>query len=154
MPIDDEQKDGFLLNIWQAITLVGDVRERSDEIDPSELETVLTDAESLLIGAVSEAAQRPGGPTRHRRVLRFWKAMRDTPSDHVSWRGATSVIPFPGSMISGASPCLSSNESAAPKTSTARFPRLNPGRTERARPWYRNRSGLSVGQRGYYCSSS
>ena len=52
MPIDDEQKDGFLLNIWQAITLVGGVRERSDEIDPSELETVLTEAESLLIGAV------------------------------------------------------------------------------------------------------
>jgi len=121
MPIDDEQKDGFLLNIWQAITLVGGVRERSDEIDPSELETVLTEAESLLIGAVSEAAQRPGRPTRHR-------------------RGATSVIPFPGAMISGASPCLRLDESGAPRTSTARFPRLNPGRTESARPWYRNRS--------------
>ena len=75
MPIDDEQKDDLLLNIWQAITLVGDVRERSDEIDPSELETVLTEAESLLIGAVSEAAQRPGGPTRHRRWLRFGKGL-------------------------------------------------------------------------------
>src|SRR6516165_7515069 len=95
MPIDDEQKDGFLLNIWQAITLVGGVRERFDEIDPSELETVLTEAESLLIGAA---------------------------------------------MISGASPCLRLDESGAPRTSTARFPRLNPGRTESARPWYRNRS--------------
>jgi hypothetical protein len=140
MPIDDEQRDGFLLNIWQAITLVGDVRERSDEINPSELETVLTEAESLLIGAVSEAAQRPGGPTRHRRWLRFWKGAHDTPSGHVSWSDATSVIPFPGSMISRTSPCLSFDESAAPKTSTARFPRLNPGRTETARPWFRSRS--------------
>jgi len=140
MPIDDEQKDGFLLNIWQAITLVGGVRERFDEIDPSELETVLTEAESLLIGAVSEVAQRPGGPTRHRRGLRFWKAAHDTPAGHVSRRGATSVIPFPGPMISGASPCLRLDESGAPRTSTARFPRLNPGRTESGRSWYRNRS--------------
>ena len=125
MPIDDEQKDGFLLNIWQAITLVGGVRERFDEIDPSELETVLTEAESLLIGAVSEAAQRPGRPTRHR-------------------RGATSVIPFPGAMISGASPCLRLDESGATRTSTARFPRLNPERTETARP-FQSRS-VSIGR--------
>src|SRR6516162_6555835 len=86
------------------------------------------------------AAQRPGRPTRHRRGLRFWKAAHDTPAGHVSRRGATSVIPFPGAMISGASPCLRLDESGAPRTSTARFPRLNPGRTESARPWYRNRS--------------
>jgi hypothetical protein len=44
MPSDNEQRDGVLLNIWQVITLVGDVRRRSDEIDGSELETVLAEA--------------------------------------------------------------------------------------------------------------
>ena len=72
MPSDNEQTDGFLLSIWQAITLVGDARERSDEIEPTELETVLEEAESLLIGAVSEAAQHPAKPARQRRGLRFW----------------------------------------------------------------------------------
>ena len=43
MPIDNEQNDGLVLNIWQAITLVSDVRERSDEIDTAELETVLAE---------------------------------------------------------------------------------------------------------------
>ena len=62
VPSDNGEKEGFLLSIWQAITLVGDVRERSDELDSSELETVLAEAESLLIGAVSEVAHRPGGP--------------------------------------------------------------------------------------------
>jgi len=151
MPVDDEQKEGFLLNIWQVITLVGDVRERSDEIDPSELESVLTEAESLLIGAVSEAAQRPSGPTRQRRGLRFWKAARDTPSGHVPWSGATSVIPFPGAMVSDASPSPRYDESLAPKTGTtvgmnqpARLPRLDRGRAESERPWVHSRS-LSVG---------
>ena len=55
--MDSEQKEGLLLSIWQAITLVGEVRERSDEIASSELEAVLAEAESLLVGAVSEAAQ-------------------------------------------------------------------------------------------------
>jgi hypothetical protein len=64
MPIDDEQEEGLVLSIWQAITLVGDVRERSDEIEPSELEFVLAEAESLLIGVVSEAAQHPGRRAR------------------------------------------------------------------------------------------
>src|ERR1700739_387204 len=97
VPSDDEQKEGFLLSIWQAITLVGDVRERSDEIDTSELETMLAQAESLLIDAVSEVAQRPAGPTtRWRRGLRFWKPAHDTPSGGVSGSGVTSVIPFPG----------------------------------------------------------
>ena len=57
MPSNNEQRDGVLLNIWQVIALVGDVRQRSDEIDGSELETLLAEAESLLIGAVSEASQ-------------------------------------------------------------------------------------------------
>src|SRR6516225_6205862 len=85
VPSDNEQKDGLLLSIWQAIALVGDVRERSDEIDTSELETVLAEAESLLIVAVSEMAQSPGGPTRQRRGLRFWKRNHDPPSGDVSW---------------------------------------------------------------------
>jgi hypothetical protein len=99
MPSDNEQKDGFLLSIWQAITLVGDARERSDEIDPSELETVLAEAESLLIGAVSEAAQHPAKPARQRRWLRFWKAAADPPSREISWSESTAVIPFPGLRI-------------------------------------------------------
>src|SRR5215469_1950170 len=124
MPIDKEQKDRILLKIWQAITLVGDVRERSDEIDPSELETVLTEAESLLIGAVSEAAQGPGRPTRDRCGLRFWKGPHDTPSGHVTWGGgATNVIPFPGAIISETPLSLRFDESAAPKAGTARLPR-------------------------------
>jgi hypothetical protein len=57
MPIDNEQNDGLVLNIWQAITLVSDVRERSDEIDTAERETVLAEAEALLIGAVSEVSR-------------------------------------------------------------------------------------------------
>lgn len=97
MPSDNEEKDGLLLSIWQAITLVGNVRERSDEIEPSELETVLAEAESLLTSAVSEAAHRTDAPTRERRVLRFWKATPDTPSHRVSWSGSTSVIPSHGS---------------------------------------------------------
>jgi len=90
MPSDNEERDGFLLNIWQAITLVGDARRRSDEIEPAELETVLEEAEALLIGAVSEAAQHPAKPARQRRGLRFWSAAPD-----VSWTGSTAVIPFP-----------------------------------------------------------
>jgi hypothetical protein len=137
MPIDNEQKEGLLLSIWQAITLVGDVRERSDEIEPSELEFVLAEAESLLIDAVSEAAQGPGRPARPRRRLRFWKAARDTPSRHVSWSASTSVIPFPGTMISKAASCFEFDRSTALRTGKnpdknrpAQFPFLNPGSAE------------------------
>jgi hypothetical protein len=147
MPIDNEQKDNILLNIWQAIALVGGVRERSDEIDSSELETVLSEAESLLIGAVSEAAKRRGGPPRQQRWLRFWKSAHDTPSDHVSWSGATSVIPFPGGVMSKTSSSLRFDESTAPKTVSiaetsqpTRLPRLNAGGAETQRPWFRTRS--------------
>jgi hypothetical protein len=119
VPSDNEQKDGFLLSIWQAIALVGDVRERSDEIDTSELETVLAEAESLLIAAVSEVAQRPGGPARQRHALRFWKPAHDTPSGHVSWSGLTSVIPFPGAMSSEASSSRF-GKSTAPKRARLR----------------------------------
>ena len=96
--MDSEQKEGILLGIWQAITLVGDARERSDEIASSELETVLAEAEALLIGAVSEAA------TRQRRGLRLWKAVHDSSSNHVSRSGSTSVVPFPRLTTLKASP--------------------------------------------------
>lgn len=96
MPSDNEQKDGFLLSIWQAITLVGDARERSDEIEPSELETVLEEAESLLIDAVSEVAQHPVKPARQWSRLWFWRAAPDSPSRDVCWSASTAVIPFPG----------------------------------------------------------
>jgi hypothetical protein len=134
MPIDNEQKETLLLSIWQAITLVGDVRERSDEIKPSELEFVLAEAESLLIDAVSEAAQRPGRLARPRRRLRFWRAAPDTPSRHVSWSASTSVIPFPGTMISKAASCFEFDRSTAlragknpDKNRPAQSPFLNPG---------------------------
>ena len=148
MPIDNEQNDGLVLNIWQAITLVSDVRERSDEIDTAELETVLAEAEALLIGADSEVSQRPGGPTRKRRGLRFWKPADDTPPGHVCSNGATSVIPFPGAMISEASSSLRFGESTAPKRGTtaeisqrARLRHLNPGGAETERPLVRSRNG-------------
>jgi len=124
MTMDSEQKEGLLLNIWQVIALVGDVRERSDEIDPSELETVLAEAESLLIGAVSEAAQRPDGSARRRRGLRFWRAVHDNPSDHVSRSGSTSVVPFPGLTTSKAWSSLSLDDSAVP-TPGIQLPNLN-----------------------------
>jgi hypothetical protein len=153
MPIDNEQKDCLLLSIWQAITLVGDVRERSDEIEPSELEFVLAEAESLLIGAVSEAAQRQARPTRRRRGLKFWKAAPDAPSPHVSWSASTSVIPFPGTMMSKTAPCLRFDGSTAPKTGKnsgisrpARLPPLNSGgmEAENGRPSFPRR-GMPTG---------
>ena len=113
MPSDVEQRDGVLLNIWEVITLIGDVRQRSDEIDGSELETLLAEAESLLIGAVSEASQRLNGPTRRRHGLRFWKTSH-APSAHVS----SSVIPFPGATISQIPPSSSFAESATARTAT------------------------------------
>jgi len=141
MPSDNEQRDSVLLNIWQVITLVGDVRRRSDEIDGSELETVLAEAESLLIAVVSEASQRLSGPTRQGRGLRFWKTAHDAPSARVSSSGATSVIPFPGAMISQIPPSFPFAESAPARTSTTggmshpgRLPRLNSGGTETERP--------------------
>jgi hypothetical protein len=96
MPSGNEQTDGFLLNIWQAITLIGDARERSDEIEPSELETVLAEAESLLVDAVLEVVQHPTKPARQWRWLRFWKAAVESPSPELTWSDSTVVIPFPG----------------------------------------------------------
>jgi hypothetical protein len=127
MPKDNEQKDGFLLNIWQAITLVGDARERSDEIDPSELETVLAEAESLLIGAVSEAAQHPAKPARRWRGLRLWGAPPDTQPHDVSCSESTAVIPFPTPR---------STESTALRTGT--FPIPGNRATQRPRPGSRD----------------
>ena len=127
--MDSEQKQGFLLSIWQAITLVGDVRERSDEIASSELETVLAEAESLLISAVSEAARHPDGSTGQRRGLWSWKAAHDTPSDHGSRSEATSIIPFPGLTKSKASCFSGLDERAPPRTGIP--PRdLNPMRVK------------------------
>src|SRR5438128_6496791 len=122
--MDREQKDGFLLSIWQAIALVGDVRERSEEIASAELEMVLGEAESLLIGAVSEAARRPDRSIRQLRGLWFWKAARDTPSNCIPKSGSTSVIPFPGPTTSKSS-SSSLDEGAVPRAGTQ--PRdLNP----------------------------
>ena len=123
--MDSGQKQGFLLNIWEAITLVGDVRERSDEIAPSELESVLATAESLLIGAVSEVAQCPEGSTRQRRGLWFWKAARNSPFEHVSKSGSTSVVPFPGLMTSKAASSSGLDESTVP-TPGLQLRNLNP----------------------------
>jgi len=53
MSVENERSDARLLSVWQAMTLLGDVRERSDEIESSELEAILGEAESLLVAAVS-----------------------------------------------------------------------------------------------------
>jgi hypothetical protein len=58
--------------------------------------TVLAEAESLLIGAVSEAAQHPANPARQRRRLRFWRETPDAPSRDISRSESTAIIPFPG----------------------------------------------------------
>ena len=146
MRSDNEQRDGVLLNIWEVITLIGDVRQRSDEIDGSELETLLAEAESLLIGAVSEASQRLNGPTRRRHGLRFWKTSH-APSAHVS----SSVIPFPGATISQIPPSFTFAESSTARTATtggmshrAWLSRLNSGGTQTERPSALTRS-LSTG---------
>lgn len=110
IPMDSEQREGLLLSIWQAITLVGEVRERSDEIAPSELETTLAEAELLLIGVVSEAVQRPDRATRQRRGLRFWKTVHDRPASPVS-----SVVPFPGLTTSNTSSSFNLGENAMPR---------------------------------------
>src|SRR5262249_13660711 len=125
------------LSIWQAITLVGDVRERSDEIELEELEAVLAEAESLLIDAVAEAAQRADGLTRQRNGLSFWKAAHDTPSDHIFWSRSTSVIPFPGRGIPKALSPHRFDERTTLRTSVtpginqpAQLPDVNPGSAE------------------------
>ena len=48
MSIDDQPKDDLLLWIWRAIELVGDVRERSDQLEQSELEATLAEADAWL----------------------------------------------------------------------------------------------------------
>lgn len=153
MPIDNTQKDYLVLSIWQAITLVGDVRERSDEIEPSELEFVLAEAESLLISAVSEAAQRPGRPARKQRGLRFWKSADDTPSPDFPWSKSTSVVPFPGTMISKAASCFRFDGSTGPSfgknlgiNRPAQLARLNPpgAKAQNGRPLF-PRHGPPIG---------
>ena len=57
MSFDSEERQRLVLSIWQAITLVGDARERLQEVEPSELEASLAEVESLLISAISDAAQ-------------------------------------------------------------------------------------------------
>ena len=57
MSFDSEERQRLVLSIWQAITLVGDARERLQEVQPSELEASLAEVESLLISAISDAAQ-------------------------------------------------------------------------------------------------
>src|SRR5215469_18645154 len=96
MSIEDQPKDDLLLWIWRAIELVGDVRERSDDLEPSELEATLAEAEDLLTAAVSETVHGPHAPTRQRGE----QAALDTLSPHVSSSGSMSVIPFPGSVKS------------------------------------------------------
>lgn len=127
MPSDNEQRDGFLLSIWQAITLVGDARERSEEIDPAELETVLEEAESLLIGAVSEAAHHPAKLAPQRRGLRFWRAAPDGPPSEVSWAGSTAVIPFPGLRLAESTVLRARRTPGASRP--AELPRLSPAGT-------------------------
>src|SRR6266480_2974604 len=133
MPVDEELNEDLVLSIWQAITLVGDVRERSDDIEPSELEAILAEAESLLIAVVSGAVQHQGEPPHQQRSsLRFWKATHDAPSRDVSSRGS-SVIPFPGTMISKAR-CLfrfhSTRAPINPGTHQPPLPILNAGGVE------------------------
>jgi hypothetical protein len=149
MPKDNEQKEDLLLNIWQAITLVGQVRDRFDEIEPSELEIVLDEAESLLIGAVTEAAQRPNGPIRRRRGLKFWKATWEAPSAQATSGGSTSVVPFPGIVQGKALAHLRSRERAALRTGemqgtnplSVQFSQLNRGSIPAAPvpPWFSGR---------------
>jgi len=127
MPSENEQKEGFLLSIWQAITLVGDARERSDEIEPSELETVLAEAETLLIAAVSEAAHNPAKRAGPWRRLTFWRANPETRSRNVSSTEATAVIPFPGLRI--AESTVLSADTTRGSNRSAQWPRPRVGGT-------------------------
>ena len=60
MSFDGEERKRLVLSIWQAITLVGDARERLQEVESSELEASLAEVESLLISAISDATQHSG----------------------------------------------------------------------------------------------
>ena len=60
MSFDGEERKRLVLSIWQAITLVGDARERLQEVEASELDASLAEVESLLIAAISDAAQHSG----------------------------------------------------------------------------------------------
>ena len=57
MGADDNPTEDLVINAWQAIELVGDARERSDEIEPTELEAVLAQAEEVLFSIISGLAR-------------------------------------------------------------------------------------------------
>ena len=116
MSIEDQPKDDLLLWIWRAIELVGDVRERSDELEPSELKATLAEAEEFLTAAVSEKVRGPHAPTGQGSE----QADLDPVSTYVSSSGSTSVIPFPGSVKSKVV------DSTAPRTTTISQVRRRP----------------------------
>jgi Cache domain len=76
MGTDDDAAEDLVISTWQAIELVGDARERSDAIEPTELEAVLTQAEEVLFGIISGLAKFTGRPARQlRREPSFGRAL-------------------------------------------------------------------------------
>ena len=57
MGADDNATENLVISAWQAIELVGDARERSDEIEPIDLEAVLAQAEEILFSVISGLAR-------------------------------------------------------------------------------------------------
>jgi hypothetical protein len=71
MSFDSEERQRLVLSIWQAITLVGDARERLQEVEASELDASLAEVESLPATFRSPGmTPRRYGPLAHRRALR------------------------------------------------------------------------------------
>ena len=77
MGADDNATENLVISAWQAIELVGDARERSDEIEPIDLEAVLAQAEEILFSVISGLARfdrrltgKPRGEPSLERALR------------------------------------------------------------------------------------
>jgi hypothetical protein len=77
MGADDNATENLVISAWQAIELVGDARERSDEIEPIDLEAVLAQAEEVLFSIISGLARfdrrltgKPRGEPSLERALR------------------------------------------------------------------------------------
>ncbi len=104
MGLDDHPKltEDLVLHIWEAITVIGNARGRSEEFGESGVEVVLVQAEAILLAIVSEVARCVGQSTRQpRRWARFGKAAHGKLSYQSSWSGSCRTLPTPSYPASG-----------------------------------------------------
>lgn len=88
MGTDDDAAEDLVISTWQAIELVGEARERSDAIEPAELEAVLAQAEEVLFGIISALAKFAGRSARQLgREPSFGRALHHKRRARTSWWG-------------------------------------------------------------------